>query len=389
MGFLDGVSVVELGANISASACTKTMAALGAEVIKIEPPGQGDPSRNLGPFPDDKPDIEKSGTFLYLNMAKKSLTLDISTAEGKKVFKDLVKKADILVEDLGYGVLNGLGFPYTELAQACPRLVMTSISPFGNSGNYANYKAEDIVIEAAGGLLLQNGDPNREPLKMGGNIIYHRAGASAFTGSLMALYHAEATGIGQQVEVSIQECLLHDDFITIESYQARREIITRRLASLLLPARDGWYYIRAFTHEWARFVRAIGLPELETDERFIDVQQRSIHAEELNALVMSQFMGMTKKQIYDKLQQHHITVGYIANTEDIYHSEQYAADDFFVSIDHPEAGRLTYPGAFATMGDIPWNYGRAPILGEDTVEILHNLNYTDQDISNLREAGVI
>jgi formyl-CoA transferase len=206
---------------------------------------------------------------------------------------------------------------------------------------------------------------------------------------MMAMLYKEVTGEGQKVEVSIQECLLHDDFITVESYLARKETITRRLASLLLPASDGWYYIRAFTHEWPRFVRAIGLPELETDERFIDVQQRSRHAEELNALVMAQFAGMTRKQIYDRLQQHHITVGYVADAGDLYNSEQYQEIGYFESISHPEAGTYSYPGAFITADGYGWRKGRAPLLGEHTDEILQVMGYSKSQIGGLIKRRII
>ena len=222
MEFLSDVTVIELGENISASACTKWMAALGASVIKIEAPNRGDPARRMGPFPNDDPHPEKSGLFLYLNTGKKDITLNLRTKEGQNIFRKLILKADILIEDLGPGKMEDLGLGYNELEKTIPHLVYTSISPFGEKGPYSHYKAEDIVIEAAGGMMLQHGSPEREPLKIGGNIIYYRAGASAFMGSLAALFHAEATGEGQRVEVSIQECLLHDDFITVEAYLASR-----------------------------------------------------------------------------------------------------------------------------------------------------------------------
>ena len=236
MEFLSDVTVIELGENISASACTKWMAALGASVIKIEAPDRGDPARRMGPFPNDDPHPEKSGLFLYLNTGKKDITLNLHTKEGQNIFRKLIAKADILVEDLGPGKMEDLGLGYNELEKTLPHLVYTSISPLGEKGPYSHYKAEDIVLEAAGGMMLQHGSPEREPLKLGGNIIYYRAGASAFMGSLAALFHAEATGEGQKVEVSIQECLLHDDFITVEAYLARGEDVRRRLAPCCSPA---------------------------------------------------------------------------------------------------------------------------------------------------------
>lgn len=390
MQFLTGISVLELSENISASACAKLMASLGAEVIKIENTRGGDPARRMGPFPNDDPHPEKSGLFLYLNMGKKDITLNFATHDGKKIFRDLVARSDILVEDLGAGQLKNLGFDYKEFESIAPHIIVTSISPFGERGPCAHYNAQDITIEAASGMMLQQGSPDREPIKMGGNIIFYRAGASAFMASLAALFHAETTGEGQKVEVSIQEVLLQDDFITIEGYLARGADIRRRYAPMLLPCNDGWFYIRAFPHEWPRLTKALGLPELEKDERFIDMQARSEHAEELNTIVMSRLSGLSKKEVYDTLQAHRVSVAYLASVEDLFRSQQYQSHAYFVPIDHPVAGTLAYPGAFATMGEVPWNYGRAPLLGEHNIEILcGRLGYTREDVVRLRQQGTI
>jgi CoA:oxalate CoA-transferase len=390
MEFLSGVSVLELGEKISASACTKWMAALGASVIKIEPPGEGDLTRRMGPFPNDGPHPEKSGLFLYLNTGKKGMTLDIHAKEGQAIFRRLLANADILVEDLGPGKMKALGLGYPEVEKLAPRLVFTSITPFGEQGPYSQFKADGIVLDAASGMMLQYGNPEREPLQLGGNIIYYRAGAAAFMASLAALHHAEASGEGQRVEVSIQEILLHDDFIPVEAFFARGEDVRRRFAPMLLPCEDGWFYIRAFPHEWPRLTKALDLPELENDHRFIDMQRRSQNAEELNAIILSRLADKGKKEIYDTLQKNHVSVAFLANVEDLFRSEQYQSHGYFVTIDHPVAGPLTYPGAFATLGDVQWKHGRAPLLGEHNSEILcEQLGYGRRDVVRLRQLGVI
>lgn len=390
MTFLNDITVLELSEHISASACTQMMAALGANVIKIEPPIKGDRARNLGPFPKDEPHPEKSGLFLYLNMGKKGITLDITQNEGEEVFKRMVEQTDIIVEDLGIGVLDNLGLGYEELSKIHPPLIFTSITPFGENGPYAHYQSEDIVLEAISGMMLQQGSPDREPIKMGGNIIYYRAGASAFMGSLAALFHAETSGEGQKVDVSIQEILLHDDFITIEAALSRGEDIRRRLAPMLLPCSDGWFYIRAFPHEWPRLTKALSMPELENDERFIDMKRRSENAEELNAIIMSKLCDMKKAEIYDLMQKNRVTTGFLADIEDLFQSEQYQAHDYFVEIEHPVAGKLAYPGAFARMGDMEWVHGRAPLLGEHNDEIIcGRLGYSQEDMTRLKQKGIV
>ena len=159
---------------------------------------------------------------------------------------------------------------------------------------------------------------------------------------------------------------------------------------MLLPCSDGWFYIRAFPHEWPRLTQALGMPELERDERFIDMQKRSEHAEELNTIILSRLGNQGKEEIYDKLQKNHITAGYLANVEDLFRSEQYQSHNYFITIDHPIAGPLTYPGAFATMETIEWKHSRAPLLGEHNVEILcQGLGYSQEDLVRLRQLGVI
>ena len=159
---------------------------------------------------------------------------------------------------------------------------------------------------------------------------------------------------------------------------------------MLLPCQDGWFYIRAFPHEWPRLTKALGVPELEKDERFIDSKKRAEHAEELNTIVMSRLSHMTKQEIYDKMQENRVTAGFLANIEDLFKSEQYRARGSFVDIDHPVAGCLKYPGAFAAMGDVLWKHGRAPLLGEHNKEIFcQNLGYTQEDLVRLRQLGVI
>lgn len=389
MNYLNGVSVLELGQHISASFCTKIMAALGAEVIKIEKV-TGDPARREGPFPNDEPHPEKSGLFLYLNMGKKGVTLNINTKTGQKIFKELVARSNILVEDLGKNILKNIGLGYNELSKTNPRLVYTSVSPFGETGPHSDYKAEEIVLEATSGLMFTSGSPEREPLKMGGNIGYYRAGVSAFTASLMAFYQTQVFGEGQHVEVSIQECLLHDEAIGIDTYKTRGEVVSRQIAAMHLPATDGWYYIRAWPHEWPRFVEALGVPELKKDERFITIEERRKHAEELNPIIMSRLDGLTKEEIYHKMQKNRVTAAYLADIKDVTRSKQYISRGYFVPIEHPEAGYLRYPGAFATMDKSDWKHGRAPLLGEHNNEVYcRSLGYSSEDLVRLRELGVI
>ena len=166
---LGDVCVLDLSEDIAGPFCTKLLAGLGAEVIKVERPGSGDVSRGAGPFPAHAPDPEQSALFLYLNTGKKSLTLDIATQTGAVILQRLAQECDILVESFAPGYLEGLGLGYAALERLNPRLIYTSVSPFGQSGPYRDFKGSELVAQAMGALMHTIGLPDREPLKIGGN----------------------------------------------------------------------------------------------------------------------------------------------------------------------------------------------------------------------------
>ncbi|MCL0053547.1 CoA transferase, partial [Dehalococcoidia bacterium] len=195
---LEGVKVLDLTHHISGPYCTKLLADFGAEVLKIERPS-GDPARRMAPFLHDEADPEKSLVFAYLNTNKQSVTLNLKTDKGIQVLKSLVKKSDVLVENFSPRVMASLELDFESLQQINPGLVMTSISNFGQTGPYRDYKAADIVEYAMGGLMYISGAYDREPLKHAFNQAQFKAGTDAAAATLMATYHQRLTGEGQQV----------------------------------------------------------------------------------------------------------------------------------------------------------------------------------------------
>ncbi len=183
---LTGIKVLDLTHYIAGPFCTKLMADYGADVIKIERPGKGDIARQVGPFPEDVPDPEKSGLFLYLNTNKKGITLNLKTKTGIEILKKLVKESDVLVENFRPGVLPSLGLEYETLKKVNPRLVMTSISNFGQTGPYRDWKATEITLYALSGQMSRQGDPDREPLKHALSIFQYFAGKVASLVTLAA-----------------------------------------------------------------------------------------------------------------------------------------------------------------------------------------------------------
>ena len=195
-GFLEGLRVLDLGHWVAGPYSTRLMATQGAEVIKVERPGGGDPARRVGPYPDGVPDLNSGALHLYLNSSKKSVTLDIGTVTGRKILRELVEWAEVVVENFHPRVMASLGLGYESLRAEKSSLVMTSISNFGQTGPYRDYKAAEINLYAAGGLMHITGDPDREPLQMAARLAQYGAGQNAFAGTLSALWRRDSTGEG-------------------------------------------------------------------------------------------------------------------------------------------------------------------------------------------------
>jgi crotonobetainyl-CoA:carnitine CoA-transferase CaiB-like acyl-CoA transferase len=387
---LSGVTVIDLTHYIAGPYCTKLFAGMGAEVIKIERPDGGDPARRLGPFPEDRPHPEKSGTFLYLNTGKKSITLNLKTATGIKIFKSLTKDADIVVESFEPRVMPSLGLSYETLASINSGLVMTSISNFGQTGPYRDYRAEEMIILAMGGFMYIGGDPEREPLRLGFAASQYMGGLAGFSGTLAALYYAEQTGNGQQVDISLMECIAASHFQVTELYAYTGLVLNRNRTMFVFPCKDGVVQLGLQPHHWPRLTQMLGMTDLTNDARFKTTENRRVHADELETIIMPWMLERTMEEIYNAGQSLGLPIGYAASSQDLFNSPQYKARGFFVDIDHPRAGKLTYPGTPLRMGDLPWQHERAPLLGEHNAEIYcGRLGYTREELVKLKESGII
>ncbi len=207
LGLLDGIRVLDLGTEVSGPFCAKLLADYGADVIKVELPGVGDPARRMGPFADDDPHPEKSIPFLYINTNKRGVTLDTRNPTGRGLLEALLQTADVLVENVPPAHAEDLGLDYAGLTRNNPGLVVTSITAFGQSGPYRDYSATDLVNCAFSGLMYHTGDSDREPLRNSLNQSLYVAGINAAVATSAALLHRMATGRGQHVDVSAVECL--------------------------------------------------------------------------------------------------------------------------------------------------------------------------------------
>lgn len=395
---LEGITVLDLSQCISGPYCTKMLAAFGAEVIKVEKPGEGDVARRMGPFLEDKPHPERSGLFLYLNTGKKSITLDTGSSTGLKIIKELARTADVLVENFEPRVMPGLGLDYETLVKINPRLVMTSISSFGQTGPYRDYKATSIIEYALSGHLYINGEPDREPLQGPGPQPEYQGGLHGFFGTMVALYSREDTGLGQHVDVSTVECMSGFHQFTINYYTYGGEIKRREgnrysgnAPVTLYPCQDGYVSLSASAPLQRELLYAlIGMPELRDDTRFMTREDLIANADAFDALVQPWFKERKKDEIFHTCAEWRVPCAPVSNPNDLLDDPHFKARGFWVELDHPEAGRLTYPGAPFKMSETPWQAGRAPLLGEHNQEIYcQRLGYTREDLVKLRERGVI
>ncbi len=396
---LEGVRVLDLTHYIAGPYCTKLLADFGAEVVKIERPGSGDPARGLGPFYHDGPHPEKSLLFLYLNTNKRSITLDLKTEAGKQVLLRLAQEADILVENFRPGVMARLGLDYEVLKAVNPRLVMVSISNFGQAGPYRDYLATEIVLYALGGLMYIFGEYDREPLKHALHQAQFKAGTNAATAALIALYHQRMTGQGQWVDVSIQESIasaLRDTtsyYTYMGAIRRRQPAYSGEIPRTPMKTKDGYVVpiIYGGPVDWGAVADFLGAPQLK-DARFSTPQGRLEHAQELRQVLRRAFEKWDKFELfYEAHRQPRFIFGVVQSPREVMENPQYRARGYFVDIDHPVAGKATYPGAPFLMSGTPWRVqSPAPTLGQHTQEVLCGwLGYSLKDLALLRESGVV
>ena len=398
---LDGVTVLEYCSMVSGPYCTKTMADLGAEVIKIEPPVDGDPARRMPPFPGDKPHPEKSGLFFYLNTNKQGITLDPETPEGKQIFLELVKAADILVVDHPPGDMEQMGLGYKDLSAINKGLIVMSITPFGLTGPYRDYKGRALNMSHASGqaylLPLLSPHADRPPVKVGGHTSDYDPGLVAVVAVLAALYWKGISGRGQHIDMSKQEALISMQRVESVTYANDEVVMTRtgnktRMPGGVLPCRDGHIVvITPEEHQWNALMTLIGNPEWSKGPWCRDREARAQHADAINKLLTEWTTQHTKEEIFRKGQALSCPVSPTRSAEDLMNSEQLKVRGFFAEVTHPFLGPLKMPTSASRFAESPWRFERpAPLLGESNEEIYgERLGYKKEELEILKTKGVI
>lgn len=387
---LEGVRVLELTQGIAGPYAAKLFAIMGAEVVKAEPPA-GDVARSMPPFLGGTPHPDRSGLFLYLNTNKRGITLDIETPGGQATARRLYEWADVVLEDRRPGELDALGLGYEALSRVNPRGIMVSVTPFGQHGPYADWEASDLVTLALGGMLYITGDPAREPLKMGGRPSEYYAGLAAFSGAMIALTAREAIGEGQHVDVSAMDGIgVAQGYSSLNWAYLKEDRGRLNAFAPMFRAKDGWVGAMFRQDNWADFCQMIGRPDMITDPKFRDAAGRRDNTDELNAIVGEWMLQQPKQEMYHRAQRQRMPFGYICDAQDLLESPQYLDRGYFLNIDHPATGPLTYPGMPMRWGDDQWTVLRAPMLGEHNDEVYGELlGYTADDVAALRGVGTL
>ena len=394
MGPLKGIKVIDMSRYISGPYCSMLLGDMGAEVIKVEKPGIGEDSRTMGPFAGNV-----SLYFTQYNKNKKSIALNTRSEEGKKILFELIKGADVLVENFRPGTLEKMGLTKEKIQELNPGLVVTSISGFGQTSPYRNRVAFDCIAQAMSGLMSLTGEEDGQPLLTGTWIVDFVTAVYAAFGTVCALYNRKSGGSGQSIDVALLDCMvsllattipLYTTSGVIEHRWSNRDKVTAPANAF--PAKDGSIYIHAGTQPlFTRMTQVMGQPELMKDERFDTVAHRMANIEAIEALVGEWTKTHTVKEMDQMLAEAGIPAAPINSIADVVHNEQVLERKDFEYMEYPGAGEISINGITLKMSETPGEITlRPPLLGEHTEEILKGtLGYSDEKIQELKNGGII
>lgn len=400
---LQGITVVDFSQFESGTACTETLAFLGANVIKVERPKVGEQGRTF--FTSEL--TLNSYHFILLNANKKSITVDVKHPEGKALVRKLIEQADVLVENFSPGAIDRLGFDYETVKSINPRMIYAQIKGFGMDGPYANFPAFDPVGQAMGGAASITGEPDGPPMQMGPNIADCGTGFHCAIAILAALYQRSVTGVGQRVEVTMQDAVINfcrpawgRQFLTGEP--------TARVGNAMPMAPVapcGAYkckpggmndYLFIYTSRWANsqqwkhLLRVIGREDLLEEPRFETPESRYEHREEVDAIISAWTTQRDKIEAMEELGRAGVPAGATLSTADLAADPYLRKRGMFVEIDHPVTGPLTMVGSPFKMSASSVPILPAPLLGEHNDLVYKEmLKISDDELERLRQAGVI
>jgi benzylsuccinate CoA-transferase BbsE subunit len=390
--------------------CGKILSDLGVDVIKVEKPG-GDSARRIGPFYHDSPDPEKSLYWFAYNTNKRSITLNIETVDGREIFKKLVATSDFVIESFSPGYMAERGLDYEALSKINPRIIMTSITPFGQNGPYKNYKASDMVTMAMSGQMYIIGDPDRAPLQVSAEQSYCHSGLQAAAGTMIAHYYRELTGEGQQVDISMQESLNITLWITLNLWNLNKVIFQRdgSMRRRFTIKERVYYQCKDGYISWELLAGPLGgstnaLMDL-MDAEGIAGELKGINWKEIDFKTVTQdkwdnwerifakfFLTHTKSELHTEALKRGILLMPVNTIKDITADKHLKSRDFWVKVEHPELGdSIVYPGATIQTSKAPHKLmRRAPLIGEHNQEVYQQeMGFSQQELMMLKQSNII
>src|SRR6476619_5341037 len=394
---LSGIRVIDMTHNQAGPACAQILGFLGADVIKLEEPKGGDIARR------NMRDREDSDSlfFLLFNANKRSLTLNLKTARGKELFKELIAKSDVLVENFSPGALDRLGLGWEVLSTVTPRLIYATIKGFGSYGPYANYKSFEPVAQAMGGAMSVTGYPENPPTFVVPAIGDSGTGMHMAIGILAALQQRHQTGRGQQVEVSMQDAVVNLVRVSLRDHQRfghppprSGNQLGRTVPGTTYPCAPGgpndYVYLYAQPQMWPAVAKVLGQPELTEDARFKTAEARWDNRAELNAIVEAWTRQRGKHEVMRLMGDAGVPCGACQDTGEVLADPHLKAREMIVDVDYPTRGTYKTVGCPIKLSDSPAEVSRPPLLGEHTAALLSELCGIEPDeAKRLRQEGVV
>jgi len=391
-GPLSGLRVLEL-ADEKGQFCGKLLGDLGADVIKIEPPG-GEPCRGVGPFLNDIPNPERSLSFWYYNTSKRGITLNLETAGGRALFRRLAAKADVILETFRPGHLDSLGLGWDSLHEQNPGLILCALTPFGQTGPWRDFLSSDLLHMAAGGEMASCGYdesdmPNAPPIAPGGGNAWHTGCHFAYISIMAALVYRTVSGTGQYIDASIHEACALTTESAIANYIYRGEVLRRQTgrhhAAGVTPrtqfrAKDGMYVTALISgglnprnvRNLAELMNGYGMAGDLTDPKYQDPAVIAANASHIIDDLLAAFIAsLPAEEVYHAAQERGFTWGAVRAPEDLLEDGHLKDRGFWKQVEHPELQRsFVYPGEAAIFNGSPWGISpRAPLIGEHNAEI--------------------
>lgn len=392
---LEGLKVLDLTHAYNGPFCTTLLADNGADVIKIESP-KGDQCRTWGPI---DPKSGESGFYAFLNRNKKGVTLNLKTEEGKKIFLELVKDADVVVENYRSGVMKKLGLDYEKLKEINPRIVYAAGSGFGQTGPLSNRPCYDIVAQSMGGMVNLTGFPDSIPTKVGPSVADNVTGIYLCVGVLMALYNRERTGLGQAVDVAMLDTIfsLLENAIVIETITGKTPQRQGNIDPSIAPfdiyeVKDGFVAIGVGNDNlWAKFCGVIGRLDLIKEEKFLTNDARcQNYVPELRDIIREWSKDKTKQQLEDLFDEAGIPCGPVLDMKEAIEHPQIQAREMMVHMDHPTIGGMYFQGVPVKLSRTPGSVDTpAPLLGQHNEEIYGKLGISREKVIEMKEKAII